>query len=126
VSQALLDNGVGLRKIFSQRFAWDVPDMSDMAHEQADKEERKKRRALPHLTRAMIVQDWIDIVFDAVSRATRGAIPFGVLIFAAVELANPDLISATHHISPELAQTLLGAALGALGMDIVGRGRRRI
>jgi hypothetical protein len=39
--------------------------------------------------------------------------PIAVLGFAGVELVNPDL-PGQHHISPGLAQTLLGAALGAL------------
>jgi hypothetical protein len=69
-------------------------------------------------------EDWVNIIFDATSRAVRGLAPIAVLAFAGVELVNPDLLG-RQHISAELAQTLLGVSLGALGMDFFGRRARR-
>jgi len=69
---------------------------------------------------AAAFRDWIEVCFDAVGRMVVGAVPLGVIIFAIIELVNPSLLG-QKSISPELAQTLLGAGLGTLGMDIVGR-----
>src|SRR5262245_15375397 len=88
----------------------------------ANPQQRQRQRRLS--TSAVVAQEWIDVIFDASARAMRGALLVGILVFAIVELASPEIISPTHHISSELAQTLLGAALGALGMDIYGRSRR--
>jgi|SRR5215470_7905873 len=74
---------------------------------------------------AQALEDWIDVVFAATGRAVRGMAPLAVFVFASVELVNPDMLGRSH-ISSELAQTLLGGALGAMGIDIIGRrGRRR-
>jgi hypothetical protein len=78
----------------------------------------------PKSPSAQAFQDWVDVCLDAAGRVARGVAPWAVLGFSIVELVNPDFFG-PHHISPELAQTLLGASIGALGMDLVGlRGGR--
>jgi hypothetical protein len=74
---------------------------------------------------AQAFDDWVDVVFGAAQRIVRGVAPVAVLVFAGIELVNPGALG-QHHISAELAQTLLGASLGALGMDLISRkgGRR--
>jgi hypothetical protein len=73
---------------------------------------------------AQAFEDWINVLFDASGRAIRGLTPIAVLAFSVIELVNPDLFG-HQHISVELAQTLLGASLGALGIDLIGRRRGR-
>jgi Na+/H+-translocating membrane pyrophosphatase len=69
---------------------------------------------------ARAFEDWTDVIFDTSGRAVQGVAPLAVFAFAAIELINPDMLG-QHHISAELAQTLLGGSLGALGIDIFGR-----
>jgi hypothetical protein len=43
-----------------------------------------------------------------------------VLAFASFELINPDFLG-QNHISSDLAQILVGASLGVLGVNVVGQ-----
>ena len=82
---------------------------------------------LPHHDRRSSAQkfdEWINVLFNASSRILQGAAPIVVLAFSVIELVNPKLLG-EQSISRELAQTLLGASLGALGIDFIGRRRTR-
>jgi len=80
-------------------------------------EETRARERSPS---AQVVEDWADVLFTVAGRMGRGLVPYLVLGFAGIELVSPDLLG-QNHISSDLAQTLVGASLGALGVSMVGQ-----
>ena len=80
-------------------------------------EETRARERSPS---AQVVEDWADVLFIVAGRMGRGLVPYAVLAFAGIELVSPDLLG-QNHISSDLAQTLVGASLGVLGVNMVGQ-----
>jgi len=95
---------------------------------QQPKEATATRRRNPPRDLAPSAQafaDWVDVLFAVAGRLVRAALPLAIFVLAAVELVTADSLG-PRHISSELAQTLLGASIGAFAVDLfAGRGRRR-
>jgi hypothetical protein len=69
---------------------------------------------------AQVAEDWADVIFAVAGRMGQGLVPYAVLAFASFELINPDFLG-QNHISSDLAQILVGASLGVLGVNVVGQ-----
>jgi hypothetical protein len=94
----------------------DIPSPRTVASPTVSEETRARERS----PSAQVAEDWADVLFTVAGRMGRGLVPYGVLAFAGIELVSPDLLG-QNHISSDLAQTLVGASLGALGVNMVGQ-----